>query len=270
MRKDKETGARVINFLASCGKDEIALSELLSVVVDGFKKGDNLEQAYGVVRGTLRELAAEGLVSLCGKEASARNGVPGAIRIRPRMQKAAAGLMGGESGRKDGDAKGRSAAKNEVEARYYSVIDLMDKKGSRIKLAGEWSCLVASIIYRDMEEETAFDACVHSFINGLIWQAQRQEVAGGDSRRLEEKPKATIQPGLFDQIDNILKEDEERNGRWKCGRARRSMQESDAPLTALDRDQIHEFIAGLNRMRGRVVYIRANSGSGPWGSISTA
>jgi len=247
MRTDKETGARVINFLASCGKDEVEMSELLSAVVD-FKKGDDLEQAYGKVRGTLRELAAVGLVSLCGGKQSAPNGVPGAIRIRPRMQKAAAGLMERKDAGKRG-AGNRGGPRNEVEARYHTFLDLMDKKGKRVKVEREWGRLVATIIYQDMEEDTGFQACVESFINGLIWQSLRRD-QGGDGRQVgEDKPEPTIQPGLRGQIEAILEADEERNGRWKGGRVRRRHMEEDAPLTELDRDEIQYFIAGLNRLR---------------------
>jgi len=248
MKKENETGAKVITFLASCGSDEVDTSELLSAVVEGFKKGDDPEQAYCMVRGTLRELAAEGLVSLRFKHPSARSGVPGSIRIRPRMKNAAARLMERKEAGKAG-AGNRGVPRNEVEARYYTFLDLMDKKGKRVKVEREWGRLIATIIYQDIEEDTGFQACVESFINGLIWQSLRRDQGGDGTQAGEDKPELSLQPGLLGQIDAILEADEERNGRWKGGRSRRRQVEEDAPLTELDRDEIQYFIAGLNRLR---------------------
>ncbi len=248
MKKDNEAGAKVITFLASCGSDEIDTSELLMAVVEGFKKGDDPEQAYCMVRGTLSELAAEGLVSLRFKRPSDRSGVPGSIRIRPRMKKAAERLTERKDGAKSGAGE-RGVPENQVEARYNAFLDLMDKKGKRVKVAREWSRLVAVIIYRDMEEETGFQACVESFINGLVWQSRRSEQGADGKKAGEDKPEPSIQPGLLGQIDAILEADEERNGRWKAGSARRRKLEGDAPLTELDHDEIQDFISSLNRMR---------------------
>ncbi|GEM_PF-1634349 len=96
MKKNIETGAKVINYLASCGKDEIEIMDLFEAVVDGFKMGDDVNEAYGMVRGTLQELAIEDMVSLCGDKLQSASSVPGVIRIQPRMRKAAERLMRGK------------------------------------------------------------------------------------------------------------------------------------------------------------------------------
>jgi len=96
MKKNIETGAKVINYLASCGKDEIGIMDLFEVVVDGFKMGDDVNEAYGMVRGTLQELAIEDMVSLSEETVTTASTVPGVIRIRPKMRKTAERLMRGK------------------------------------------------------------------------------------------------------------------------------------------------------------------------------
>jgi hypothetical protein len=96
MKKNIETGAKVITFLASCGEDEVEIEDLLGAVIEGFTLGDNVDEAYGMVRSTLKELAAEDMVSLSGETVPLASTVPGVIRIRPKMRKPAERLIRGK------------------------------------------------------------------------------------------------------------------------------------------------------------------------------
>jgi len=93
MKKNIETGAKVINFLASCGKDEIQMEDLFAAVLEGFKMGDDVNEAYSMVRGTLNELVIEDMVNLSEDTVSPESSVPGVIRIQPRMRKSAERFM---------------------------------------------------------------------------------------------------------------------------------------------------------------------------------
>jgi len=93
MKKNIETGAKVINYLASCGKDEIQMEDLFAAVLEGFKMGDDMDEAFSMVRGTLKELAREDMVSLSGDGLYPASAVPGVIHIRSKMRKAAERLM---------------------------------------------------------------------------------------------------------------------------------------------------------------------------------
>ena len=93
MKKNIETGAKVITFLASCGKDEVGMEDLFAAVLEGFKRGDDVEEAYSMVQSTLNELVIEDMVSLSEATVSPESAVPGVIRIRPRMRKAAGRFM---------------------------------------------------------------------------------------------------------------------------------------------------------------------------------
>jgi hypothetical protein len=130
------------------------------------------------------------------------------------MQKAAAGLMERKDAGKRG-AGNRGAPRNEVEARYHTFLDLMDKKGKRVKVEREWGRLVATIIYQDMEEDTGFQAWRRVFFNGLIWQSLRRDL-GGDGRQVgEDKPEPTSSQACGVRSEAIIEADEERNGRWR-------------------------------------------------------
>jgi len=96
MKKNNETGAKVINFLASCGKNEIQIENLFAAVIEGFTLGDDIDEAYSMVRSTLKELAAEDMVSLSEETVTPASSVPGAIRIRPKMKNTAERIMWGK------------------------------------------------------------------------------------------------------------------------------------------------------------------------------
>jgi len=96
MKKNIETGAKVINYLASCGEDEVGIEDLFATVVAGFEPGDDIDEAYGMVRSTLKELASEDMVSLSEDTVTPASTVPGVIRIRPKMRKATERLMRGK------------------------------------------------------------------------------------------------------------------------------------------------------------------------------
>jgi hypothetical protein len=96
MKKNIETGAKVITFLASCGEDEVEIEDLLGAVIEGFNLGDDVDEAYGMVRSTLKELAAEDMVSLSGETVTLASTVPGVIRIRSKMRKPAERLIRGK------------------------------------------------------------------------------------------------------------------------------------------------------------------------------
>jgi len=96
MKKNIETGAKVITFLASCSKDEIQIEDLFVAVIEGFKQGDDIDEAYSMVRATLKALASGDMVSLSEEKVSPASAVPGAIRILSKMRKAAERLMRGK------------------------------------------------------------------------------------------------------------------------------------------------------------------------------
>ena len=96
MRKNIEIGAKVITFLASCGEDEVEIEDLLAAVIEGFNPGDDIDEAYSMVWATLKELAAEDMVSLSGETVTPASSVPGVIRIRPKMRNTAERLMRGK------------------------------------------------------------------------------------------------------------------------------------------------------------------------------
>lgn len=91
MQKNIETGAKVINFLASCGREEVGIEDLFAAAVYGFKTGNDVHEAYRMVRDTLQELANEDMVSLLMDPSA--SAVPGVIRIWSRMRKTAERLM---------------------------------------------------------------------------------------------------------------------------------------------------------------------------------
>ncbi len=270
MKKNMNTGVLVINYLASCGKEEVDTIELLKAVAPGCRSGEDMDKAFGSILPVLTNLESGGLVRLSTEAIPSTGSVPKVIYILPKMKKTSDRLLqdkvspgregspetdekagAGEGGKKRGVSRIRQ---NAIEDRYHIFADLFEKKRRLVRVRGEWNRLVASMVYLDIQEETGFDACVKMFVNGLIWQKRREQT--GPRREPDgkpAKPEPGIRPELQRLIDEIVKTSEENNGALKEGRKnRRSTCDADAPLAGLERDEIRDFIRSLHDMRDEV------------------
>lgn len=275
MKKNLDAGVLVINYLASCGKTVVATLDLVKAVVPGCRSGEEMEEAFGIILPVLSNLESGGLVKLSSEAIPSTGFVPKAIHILPGMKKTADRLMqdkaGGTGaatagrGRAGGAAKGTAGGgkakrgpgtrrKEAADGLYNVFVDLFQKKRKQVRIRGEWQRLISSLIWSDMEDETGFEACVKSFVNGMIWEKLRENAGprkghGGQP----EKAGPGMRPELQRVIEAIVKDEEERNGALKEGRKpRRTVSEADAPLTALGRDEIKDFIHCLHTMRDGV------------------
>ena len=275
MKKNINTGALVINYLASCGKTEVAILDLLEAVAPGCRNEKEMDKAFGSILPVLTNLESGGLVKLSTEAIPSTGFVPKVIYILPMMKDTADRLMQDKAGgggsnveTKGSPEKGEKVPAGDVEKKRSAgsrrqdtvgdmcniFADLFEKKRKALRIRGEWNRLISSIAYSDITDETGFDACVKMFVNGLIWQKHREQ--GGthnEADRKTEKAAPEIQPELLRLIDEIVKGSEEKNGALKEGRkGRRAGGGADAPLTRLDRDGIRDFIRSLHDMREEV------------------
>ena len=275
MKKNINTGELVINYLASCGKEEVDTLELLKAVAPGCRSGEDMDKAFGSILPVLTNLQSGGLVRLSTEAIPSTGFVPKLIHILPRMKKAADRLMQGEisGGKAGGSPKGRTETgekpaaeaaqgshsgrerrEDVISARFNAFADLFEKKSKLIRIRGEWNRLIASIVYSDIEEETGFRACVKAFVNGLIWQRRQEQIGPGnepDGKQTQAEPQ--IRPELLSLIDEIVQADEEKNGALKGSRKnRRIVGAADAPLVRLDRDEIRDFMRCLHNLRDEI------------------
>ena len=270
MKKNMNTGVLVINYLASCGKEEVDTLELLKAVAPGCRSGEDMDKAFGSILPVLTNLESGGLVRLSTEAIPSTGSVPKVIYILPKMKKTADRLLqdkagpgregspetdgkagAGEGGKKHGASRRRQDA---IEDRYHIFADLFEKKRKLVRVHGEWNRLVASMVYMDIQEETGFDACVKMFVNGLIWQKCREQSGPGNEPAGKlEKPEPGIRPELQKLIDEIVKASEEKNGALKAGgKTRRGAGDADAPLAGLGCDEMRDFIQSLHDMRDEV------------------
>ena len=264
MKKDMKTGEKVINYLASCGKDEVDMLDLVEAVVPGCHEGEEMDEAFGSILPVLTNLESGGLVRLSAEVVPETGFVPKMIRILPRMKNAADRLMQGQTkdGQKGRVAKaGKPAAEggkerkaDAISARFHAFVELFEKKRKLVRIRGEWNRLVSSMIYYDIEEETGFQACVKAFVNGLVWQRRLEQIRPGNAPAEDkEKAETGLQPGLLSKIDEIVRADEEKNGPLKAGRkGRRAAGEADAPLVRLDRGEIKDYMSCIHNMREEI------------------
>ena len=275
MKKNINTGVLVINYLASCGKEEVDTLELLKAVAPGCRSGEDMDKAFVSILPVLTNLQSGGLVRLSTEAIPSTGSVPKVIYILTKMKKTADRLLqdkaggdkagpgregspetDGKAGAGDGGKKrgGGQRRQDAIEERYHIFADLFEKKRKQVRIRGEWQKLIASMVYSDIVDETGFDACVKMFVNGLIWQKRREQTgprneADGKSSR----PEPGIRPELQKLIDEIIKSSEEKNGALKEGRkSRRSAGDADAPLARLERDEIRDFMRSLHDMRDEV------------------
>jgi len=260
MKKNNNTGVLVINYLASCGKEEVDTLDLLKAVAPGCRNGEEMEKAFGSILPVLANLESGGLVKLSTEAIASTGFVPKVIHILPKMKKTADRLMQDKSGEAnaagEGEKKrgGSARRQNAIDDRFNAFADLFEKKRKLVRIRGEWNRLISSIAYSDISDETGFDACVKMFVNGLIWQ-KRREQAGPCNEPAGKHAKAEpeIRPELLKLIDEIVKASEDKDGALKEGRkSRRTAGDADAPLTRLDRDEIRDFIRSLHDMRDEV------------------
>jgi len=275
MRKIINTGALVINYLASCGKTEVDTLDLLEAVAPGCRNEKEMDKAFGSILPVLTNLESGGLVKLSAEAIPSTGFVPKVIYILPRMKNTADRLMQDKSGgggsnveTKGSSEKGEKVPAGEMEKKRSAgsrrrdavddmcniFADLFEKKSKALRIRGEWNRLISSMAYSDIVDETGFDACVKMFVNGLIWQKRREQSGtGNESDGKTEKAAPEIQPELLRLIDEIVKGSEEKNGALKEGRKKRSAGDgADAPLTRLDRDEIRDFVRSLHDMRDEV------------------
>lgn len=275
MRKNINTGALVINYLASCGKTEVDTLDLLNAVAPGCRNEEDMDKAFGCILPVLTNLESGGLVKLSTEAIPSTGFVPKVIFILPRMKNTADRLMQDKAGgngsnveTKGNAKKGPRAAAGNGEKKCSAVsrrrdavgdmcnifADLFEKKRKTLRIRGEWNRLISSIAYSDIADETGFDACVKMFVNGLIWQKRREQSgAGNEADGRTGKAEPGIKPELLRLIDEIVRGSEEKNGALKDVRkGRRSGGGADAPLTRLDRDEIKDFIHSLHDMRDEV------------------
>jgi hypothetical protein len=266
MKRDIETGERVIDFLASYGRGEVEMEDLFAAVLDGYSQGDDLNQAYCEVKAVLKALAIGDMVRLSLETIPPGACVPRFIYVQPEMRKAAGGPVAGrgdsaaaDSGRKppaqvspQKEKKGGRRKEDAVTSRFHTFVDLVEKKGKQARIGGEWNRLVSTIIYHDMDRETGFQSCVDAFINGLIWQAHRKQAGGSEPVTEKAGPDPQICPELLGQIDDIVRSNEQLNGELKGKKNRRRRSEADAPLTGLERSEIRDFMRCLNRERDEI------------------
>jgi hypothetical protein len=270
MKKDINTGEKVINYLASCGKEEVDMLDLVEAVVPGCHEGEEMDEAFGSILPVLTNLQSGGLVRLSTEAIPSTGFVPKIIRILPKMKNAAdrlmqdkngAGQTGGSPGGQTGKAGkpaaeggGRERKQDAISSRFHAFVDLFEKKRKLVRIKGEWNRLVSSMIYHDIEEETGFQACVKAFVNGLIWQKRLEQIVPGSGPAdKQEKAETGLQPGLLSKIDEIIRVDEEKNGALKAGRkGRRAAVEADAPLVRLDRGEIKDFMHSIHNMREEI------------------
>ena len=264
MKKNMNTGEKVINYLASCGKEEVDMLELVAAVVPGCHEGEEMDKAFGNILPVLTNLESGGLVRLSAEVVPSTGFVPRLISILPKMKNAADRLMQGQTGAspKGGNGNaGKPAAEggkerkaDAISARFHAFIELFEKKRKLVRIRGEWNRLVSSMIYYDIEEETGFQACVKAFVNGLVWQRRLEQVGPGSGPvDKQEKVEPGLQPGLLSKIDEIIRADEEKNGALKAGRkGRRAAGEADAPLVRLDRGDIKDYMHCIHNMREEI------------------
>jgi len=273
MKKNINTGVLVVNYLASCGKTEVATLDLVKAVMPGCRNEEDMDKAFGNILPVLTNLASGGLVKLSTEAIPSTGFVPKVIHILPKMKKAADRLTHGEiSGGKDSDsAKGRPGKSGEpsaeaakasrslsskrrqdaIDERYNVFADLFEKKRRLVRIRGEWNRLIASMVYQDIEEETGFNACVKSFVNGLIWEKRREHIGSrNEPAGKPEKADPPMRPELQRLIDEIVKAEETKNGPLKEGRKNRRIAcDADASLVRLDRDEIRDFMHCVHNMR---------------------
>jgi hypothetical protein len=275
MKRNINTGEKVINYLASCGKEEVDMLDLVEAVVPGCHEGEEMDEAFGSILPVLTNLESGGLVRLSTEAIPSTGFVPRLISILPKMKNAADRLMqdksaGGQTGGSpngqpktggkpaaEGGVKsagGRERKADAISSRFHAFVDLFEKKRKLVRIKGEWNRLVSSMIYHDIEEETGFQACVKAFVNGLIWQRRLEQIGPGNMPAdKQEKEEPRLQPGLLSKIDEIIRADEEKNGTLKAGRkGRRAAVEADAPLVRLDRGEIKDFMHCVHNMREEI------------------
>jgi hypothetical protein len=275
MKKSINSGELVINYLASCGKAEVAMLDLVKAVAPGCRSGEEMDKAFNMILPVLTGLESGGLVKLSAEAIPSTGFVPKVIHILPKMKKTADRLMqdksggtrasvvrkgspekGGKASAVDGESKrgGGQRRRDTVDDMCNIFADLFEKKRKTVRIRGEWNRLVTSMAYSDIAEESGFDACVKMFVNGLIWQ-KRREQAGPCNEPAGKHAKAEpeIRPELLKLIDEIVQASEDKDGALKEGRkGRRAAGDADAPLTRLDRDEIRDFIRSLHDMRDEV------------------
>lgn len=272
MKKNVNTSELVINYLASCGKMEVATLDMVKAVVPGCQGEKDLDEAFECILPVLTNLESAGMVRLSAEVIESTGFVPKVIFILPRMKKTADRLIGGKNsgsqagpGRKSSPEKGTKAAAGDGEgrprgkagkedavcARFNAFTDLFEKKRKLVRIRGEWQRLIASMVYSDIEEETGFNACVKSFVNGLIWQKRLEQTRPPNGPAVKaEADEPEMQPEIVRQIDEIIRASEEKNGALKEGRrGRRVTGDADAPLVRLDREEIRDYMRCLHNMR---------------------
>jgi hypothetical protein len=270
MKKNINTGEKVINYLASCGKEEVDMLDLVEAVVPGCHDGEEMDEAFGSILPVLTNLESGGLIRLSTEAIPSTGFVPRLISILPKMKNAADRLMQGQTGgssegrpQKGGKAAAEIGEKvtgvrerraDAISSKFYAFAELFEKKRKMVRIRGEWNRLVSSMIYSDIEEETGFQACVKAFVNGLIWQRRIEQIGpGSGSADKQEKEEPRLQPGLLSKIDEIIRADEEKNGTLRAGRkGRRVAGEADAPLVRLDRGEIKDFMHCIHNMRDEI------------------
>lgn len=259
---------RVINYLASCRRKEVAMEDLVSSVMDDRGEGADAEMVYGIVITVLKGLAENDMVKISTETISPGATVPRCIYILPRMSRVADALMegqgdGGSRGRgRDVDKHDRQAreeagsrpgagegAEDAVAIRFHAFVDLMEKRGSQVRIEAEWDRLIAMLIYQDMEEYTGFQACAELFIKGLIWQSRSEQPGEGRQSAREKRAELRLRPELLGQIDAILSEDAEKNGEFKARKAGRKRRGNYGSLINLDQAEVQDFVRCLNQMR---------------------
>jgi len=265
MKRNINTGELIINYLASCQKEEVDTRALIKAVDPDCSNEEDMDKAFNTIMPVLTNLQTGGLVKLSTESLSETIFVPRVIHIMPKMKKTADRLMQDKAGgAKDGlKAKGRpqtkAAAKgggskrrqDAVDEMHLLFADLFEKKGRLVRIRGEWQRLIASMCYQDIEEETGFDACTRSFVNGLIWQNRREGILPRrEAAGKPEKADPSLRPEFKKLIDEIVKADEDKNGALKEGsKYRGNPGDADASLLRLDRDEISDFMRCIHQMR---------------------
>jgi hypothetical protein len=155
-----------------------------------------------------------------------------------------------------GTAKGGGSKRRQdaIDEKYQVFSDLFEKKGRLVRIRGEWQKLIASMVYFDLEEEAGFDACVRSFVNGLIWQNRREGILPRrEAAGKPEKADPPLRPEFIKLIDEIVTANEDKNGALKDGRKNRGNPgDADASLLRLSREEIRDFMRCIHTMRDSI------------------
>lgn len=263
MKKNSNNhGEMIVNYLATCGKSRVDTMDMMAALFPGLESKQEFDEALHRVSQVLQGLASGGMVRLSKETIPHRDFVPRSVEITPRMKKASAKFLqaGDEARQKDAPAGGKGegpagkkgrgkAPKAEAVAEHFQAfVELFEKKRKLAKLPPEWGSLAATLIYGIIEEETAFNACVKSFIIGIAIQSYQAGLVKPHAAAKEKEP-PTLRPELLGQIEEIIRCSEEKNGELRAGRkARHVVKEEAAPLLRLPHCEISGFMRWLHNL----------------------